>query len=284
MSRATSDAILARVGELPHLPATLLRLVGVVGDPTSTLAQVVDTVRYDQVLTAEVLRACNAACFGLVRRVESLDDAVRLLGTARILQLVLAVHSRALLSRPQAGYGLPAGALWRHSIAVALGAQLLGRRLGLPRAGVLFTAGLLHDVGKVVLNEFVAREYAEIVQRVSAEGCTFCEAEQAVLGCTHPEVGARLAESWALPEAIVRCIRHHHEPGTCAPGDPQVDAVHLADVLGLLTGLGGGDDGLAYRACAAVLDRHRLTHADLDTLGADLITELRSVQALFDTR
>lgn len=280
MSPTLVDDILNRVATLPPLPDTLYRLVRVVGDPASSLTQIVDVIRYDQTLTAEVLRLCNSAYFGLARTIESLDDAVRLLGTVKVLQLVIAAHTRALLAKPQTGYGLPSGALWLHSVAVALAGQQLARPMRLGQGGLLFTAGLLHDVGKVVLNEFVAQEYAEISQRVASRHITFTEAEEEVLGFTHPEVGARLAEAWSLPAAIVHCIRYHHEPDAAPKPDPLVDAVHLADAICISLGIGAGDDGLTYRVCASVLDRHRLTHSELEVTGADVIAEVKSVQAL----
>jgi len=169
-------------------------------------------------------------------------------------------------------------------VGVALGAQLLARHMHLAQVGLLFTAGLLHDVGKVALNEHVAQEYAEIARRVFTDRISFCEAEREVLGFTHPEVGARLAESWNLPESIINCIKYHHEPETLSTPDALVDAVHLADSVCLVMGVGGGDGGLAYRASSGVMARHNVTQSDLDLLGAELIAELRSVQALFDDK
>jgi putative nucleotidyltransferase with HDIG domain len=283
MSTHLIDEIVERVGTLPPLPAMIDRLVQVVGDPKSSLAQIVETIRYDQVLTTEVLRLCNSAYFGLSRKIESLDDAVRLLGTVKVLQLVIAAHTKAMLSRPQSGYGLPAGALWLHSIGVALGTQQLARPMKLTHLGLLFTAGLLHDVGKVVLNEFVAKEYAEIAQCVAQRHCSFAEAEQEVLGFTHPEVGARLAEKWSLPQTIVRCIRYHHTPEACPEPDPLVDAVHLSDSVCILLGVGAGDDGLSYRVSQNVLDRYALSQSELEIVGADVIAEVKSVQAMLSS-
>jgi len=281
MTTGTLDQIVARVGAMPPLPDTVFRLVNVVSDPESSLQQVVEVIRYDQVLTTEVLRVCNSAYFGLPRTVESIDGAVRLLGTVKIFQLAMSVHARAMLASPLEGYGLPAGALWIHSAGVAVGAQLLARPMQLTQLGLLFTAGLLHDVGKTVLSEFVSEAYTEVVRRVVEDHTSFCEAEQEILGFTHPEVGARLAESWNLPESIVNCIRYHHAPDEPAVPDPLVDAVHLADTISLLLGIGLGDDGLAYRADPAVMERHGLSETDLQTIGVDVIGELRAVQELF---
>ena len=281
MTTAVVDQIVARVNTLPHLPDSVLRLVTVVSDPCSTLEQIVNAIRYDQVLTAEVLRLCNSAYFGLARTVESLEDAICLLGTVRVFQLVMAAHARAMLNRPQEGYGLPVGALWWHSVGVALAAQILARRMQLTHTGLLFTAGLLHDCGKVVLNEFVGQEYAEIAGRVTNNHIAFSEAEQQVLGYTHADVGARLCEAWSLPDSITKCIRYHHDPEGVVTPDPLVDAIHLSDSICLLLGVGTGDDGLAYRASPALLTRYGLKESDLESIGADAIAELRSVQTLF---
>jgi len=186
-----------------------------------------------------------------------------------------------MLAAPQEGYGLPAGALWTHSVTVALAGRLVAQRMNCPQLGLLFTAGLLHDCGKVVLNEFVRAEYAEIVRRVAEDRLSFCDVERQVLGYTHAEVGARVAEAWKLPASIVDCIRYHHEPEQNTPPSAVVDAVHLADSVGLMLGVGAGDDGLAYRASAVALARHGLTAADLENIGAETVGELRSVQALF---
>jgi putative nucleotidyltransferase with HDIG domain len=275
------DQIVARVDTLPTLPDTVHRLIAVVSNPDSTLQQIVDVIRYDQALTAEVLRLCNSAYFGLARSVETLDDAICLLGTVKVFQLVMTAHARGMLSRPQEGYGLPAGALWRHSVGVAITAQHLARKLRINQAGLLFTGGLLHDTGKVVLNEFVAEQYAEILRRVADDKVTFADAEEAVLGFTHPQIGGRLAEAWSLPESIRLCIAHHHDPEALPTPDPLVDAVHLADSVCLMLGIGTGDDGLAYRASPACMTRHGLTESDLESVGIEAIAELRTVQALF---
>ena len=264
------------------MPDTAVRLATVLGDPNSSIGQIVETIRYDQAVTAEVLRLCNSAYFGLSKRVNSIDDAVCLLGTAKVLQLVMSAHVQAMLRRPQEGYGLMPGALWEHSVAVALGCREYAQRIGLETVGLSFTLGLLHDVGKVVLNEYVAAEYAEIVRRATEEHLSFVELEEQVLGFTHAEVGARLAERWSLPEPLIHSIRFHHEPDKSPTPDLLLDCVHLADATCLLMGIGGGMvDGLSYRAEPAVLERHGLSSRDLETIGMGIVVELKSVRTLF---
>ncbi len=275
------EDIVSRVGALPPLPDTALKLMRVMNDPRSSMDDIVEAVKYDQAVTGEVLKLCNSAFFGLSRKVTSLNNAMLTLGTVKVLQLVMSVHTNSMLSREQRGYGLQPGALWKHSVAVALASSLFAQRIKLPNVNLVFTAGLLHDIGKVILNEYVADEFAEIVRRVTDEGMSFGEAEHQVLGFSHEEVGSMIAEKWRLPDAIVRCIRFHHTPGKLDPPDTLVDTVYLANCVCLLLGIGLGEDGLCYRADPAVMERHELGERDLEEVGAQMMIDLKRVEQLF---
>ena len=276
-----AEEIVSRVGSLPPLPDTALKLMEVINDPRSTIDDIVESVKSDQVVTSDVLKLCNSAYYGLSRKVTSLNDAILCLGTVKVLQMVMAVHTNSLLAREQQGYGLEPGVLWKHSVAVALASTLFSERLGQPNSNLAFTAGLLHDIGKVILNQYVSSEFAEIVRRVNEDRMSFVEAEHQVLGYSHEEVGALIAESWKLPDAIVRCIRYHHEPGKLDPPDMLVDTVYLANCICLLLGIGLGEDGLCYRADPAVMERYELRESDLEVIGAQMMTDLQRVEDLF---
>lgn len=279
MSRC--QEILDRVGTLPPLPDTAVKLMQVVNDPAATVEELVEAIQYDQAVTSELLRICNSAFFGLSRRISSLTEAMIRLGTVKVLQLVMSIHTNSMLVREQAGYGLPPGALWKHSVAVALASSIVAQKVKLPNAGLVFTAGLLHDIGKVVLNSYVADDFAEIVRRVAEEKLDFRQAEEQVLGFSHDHIGGRIAEQWRLPEPIVRCIQHHHDPDALDPTDPLVDNVYLANSTCLLLGIGIGEDGLCYRANPAVMQRHDLSERDLEDIGAQTLVELKRVESLF---
>ena len=276
-----AEEIVSRVGSLPPLPDTALKLMEVINDPRSTIDDIVESVKYDQAVTSDVLKLCNSAYYSLSRKVTSLNDAILRLGTVKVLQMVMAVHTNSLLAREQQGYGLEPGVWWKHSVAVALASTLFAERLGQPNSNLAFTAGLLHDIGKVILNQYVSAEFAEIVRRVSEDRMSFVEAEHQVLGYSHEEVGALIAEAWKLPEAIVRCIRYHHEPGKLEPPDMLVDTVYLANCICLLLGVGLGEDGLCYRADASVMERYELRESDLEVIGAQMMTDLQRVEDLF---
>ena len=249
------NQLVDQVESLPKLPDTTMRLIRVINDPASTFQQIVEVIRFDQTVTTELLRLCNSAYFGLARHISSIDDAVRYVGTAKLMQLVMAAHTQALLGPAQSGYGLMPGSLWAHSVGVALACEAVANRLGLKEKGLLFTVGLLHDIGKIVLNEFIGEQYADIAQLVNQKGIPFQEAEREVLGVTHPEIGELMAKRWNLPNPIPCCIRYHHEPTALPTPDPIIDVLHLADTTCLLLGVGGGDDNHMYRVDEAVLER-----------------------------
>jgi HD-like signal output (HDOD) protein len=281
MKAVQLDQLVQRAESLPKLPHASARLIPIISDPTSTLQQIVDVIRYDQTVTTELLRLCNSAYFALSRPITSIDDAVRFLGTAKLMQLVMVAHTHALLGPEQAGYGLLPGALWQHSVGVALACQILAERRGMAEKGLPFTVGLLHDIGKIVLNENIRAEYAGIVRLVNQERIPFQEAERRTLGITHAEVGEFVARRWALPDPIPCCIRYHHEPSALPTPDPIVDTLHLADALCLLLGVGGGDDSQMYRVDEAVLERAGVAPGEIEAIGATIVHELKSVQKLF---
>ncbi|MBU0718427.1 MAG: HDOD domain-containing protein, partial [Planctomycetes bacterium] len=256
-------------------------LMTVINDPRSSVDDILEVIKYDQAVTGEVLRLCNSAYFGLSRKVTSLNEATVRLGSAKVLHLVMSVHANSLLAQRQAGYGLEPGMLWRHSVGVAVASAQLAQKLRLANVNLAFTAGLLHDIGKVILNEYVAEGFAEIVRRVSSEGVSFSEAEREVLGCSHVEVGGMIAETWDLPEPIVQAIRYHLEPGQLEPSVPLVDTVHLANCVCLLIGVGLGEDGLHYRADKHAMQRCRLRETDLQELGVQTMIDLRQVEQSF---
>lgn len=281
MTALRLDQLVQRAETLPKLPDTSVRLIRVISDPDSTLRQIVEVIRFDQTVTTQLLRLCNSAYFGLAHPITSIDDAVRYVGTAKLMQLVMAAHTHALLGPEQAGYGLLPGALWRHSVGAALACQILAEQRGMEEKALLFTVGLLHDIGKIVLNEHIGAEYAGIVRMVNEQRIAFQEAERRLLGITHPEVGELLSKRWGLPDPIPACIRHHHEPSALPTPDPIIDTLHLADAICLLMGIGGGDDSQMYRVDPGVLERTGVTGDQIERVGATVVSELKSVGKLF---
>ncbi len=280
--------IISKIKELPILPGTTIRLVKVLTNPKATVKQVVEIIQYDQNLTAEVLRLCNSAYFGLSRKVTTLKDAITYLGSRQVLQLVFSIHCRSTLMGPQPGYGLTAGMLWEHSIACAIGAEKIAQKKHRDLTGVAFTAGLLHDIGKVVLDQALTVQYKEVLKYTESFAVPFQDAEREVLGISHEEVGGMITEYWRLPEPIPSSCKFHHKPQEYTGNDETTrhttNIVHLADSIVISMGIGAGIDGLQYAVDSALAQEYGVENKSLDRLSAELLTEFEKLKELYNNR
>lgn len=278
----TIETILSRLDTLPPMPAVAVRLLNAAQDPDVDLARVAEWIERDPAMTANVLRACNAPIYGLRTRVTSVRQATSLLGLRKIVQIALTVLASRYLTPAQDGYALAAGELWRSSVTAALAAELLAERARYPSPGTAYTAGLLQDIGKIVLAEFVAPAVAEIRRLVDEEGMGWQEAEARVVGLPHPEVGARLLERWGFPEALVESVRCHHDPARATVDPALAQLSHLADAFTMALGQGLGADGLAYPLDEPSLALARITTPrDAEEVLAELHDRVRAAEDLF---
>jgi len=253
------EPILSKVKELPPFPQVALRVLQMVGQE-APLKEIARLVELDEALTAEVLKICNSPFFGLRRRVSSVQEAVVYLGEKYILEIVTRAASKRYFDSEHQGYDLQRGELWKHAVACAIASEALQERLGERPDPTLFTAALLHDIGKVVLSSFVAEAIPQILERVQG-GKSFVEAEREVVGIDHAALGGAITQRWNFPEEIVDAILHHHNPEGAKT--PYAAKVHLANVLCSTLGIGTGLDELSEKADARILKAFGLTSRDL---------------------
>jgi putative nucleotidyltransferase with HDIG domain len=274
----TKDQVAAKISSFKTLPATAQRLLMVAGSPESDIHEVTKVIEYDPALTANVLRAANSAYIGLSTVVTSLTEAMLRLGTKFIYQVAVSSLVYSNVKRPASGYDLSAEELWRHSAAVGIMSDALSKLLKIKDAGAIYTAGLLHDMGKIAMGEFVFESFDEIQAKVDSDNMTFEEAENEVLGVDHAEIGAMIAEHWNLPKAIVETIRWHHKPSAATEQSPAIDVVHVADAVCVMQGFGLGRDGMQYRSDEAASARLDLTSAVLEQATIQLLDALTTIE------
>jgi putative nucleotidyltransferase with HDIG domain len=260
----------AQVEKFPGMPGAAVKLLALVEEPGVSVPQIESTLRQDPGLTANLLRLANSAYFGIPSKVGSVRQALILLGLKRLTQMVIATCTSAIMDRTVPGYDLPAGELWRHSLAVSVAAEGLVRELKIDAAEEIFTAALLHDVGKIILGQFVQDDYAKIALALD-QGLAFETAESIVLGINHAEIGAQVLSKWALPEGIVHAVRWHHEPEKAERVDRMLDVVHVANMLCLMIGIGVGREGLHYQPSPVVTARLGLTTAHLEKVASQTL-------------
>ncbi len=276
------ESILQSATRLPPFPAVIQRVLQLVEDPKSSARNVVEAIQYDQALTANILRVCNSAYFGARRPLYSVQDALVRIGFQQLLEIVLSYGSAFLFSRACRGYDMAEGDLWRHSVACALVSQNLAQRLQREKTSICFTAALLHDVGKIVLNEYVGQHWTDIRKLVQEDGLSFLEAEREILGIDHAEMGGRISEQWQFPPTLVVGIRYHHSPGEAPADGGVVSLVYLGDVVAMMTGIGGGADGLAYHGHTEIMRNLGLSGHDVERMVAQLQEQLRKIEILLN--
>lgn len=249
----TPAQLIAQVPRLPAPSPGVLRLVTLLANETADGHEIFDAVRQDALLSAKLLRLCNSAASGRSTPAASVDQAIMFLGQDEVRRLITALGVAGNLSPAMPGYVIGSGELWRHSlltahVAAALTKEVSGQHLD---PSVAYTAGLMHDIGKLVLSFALTEEHRKMVlQRLEQDRLTLVEAERAELGTDHAEVGACLLQSWQLPEVLIEAVANHHQP-VSEPTLKLSAVVHVADLLALEAGCAPGIGSFAKRADAA---------------------------------
>lgn len=216
---------------LAPLPASTVRLVEMVGSADCNLGEVAELISFDAALTASVLRGANSAATAGAAPISTVHEAVMRLGSARVLALAVASGARAFLDRKLDAYGLDEGALWRHSVAAAVAAEVLPSYCTVELPPDVFTAAILHDVGKLVMSRFLDAESLAFIRRAQeVDHLPRLDAEALILGVDHAELGGLVAQHWSLPPRVVRGIIHHHRPEL--GNDVVCDATYVANIVG----------------------------------------------------
>lgn len=274
--------VLKSIDRIPAFPLTVHRVNELMRDPDYSSSGLVDILKLDQAVTANLLKMANSAYFGSRRRVSTLNEAVMFLGQENILRAINAAGV-ATLFRTADGYGVTSSDLWKHSVGAALMSQIVSRKVFQREDPVLFTAVLMHDIGKIILGQFVNKSFLRISALVKLQGYSFLKAEEQVIGINHAELGGRIARKWNFPEPICNVIAYHHNPDKMeGQGQAAPWIAHLADHICMMLGIGGGSDGLAYRGLREVISMFSLKQKDIEQFMMLLSQELERAEEILD--
>lgn len=239
------ESLLAHVEDLSALAPSVVKLLDLLNREEIDTESVVQVVRTDAVLSARLLALANSAYFAPPSPVESLQEALFYLGFEQVYHLAMAVGLGGVMNRHAAGYAMDEGEFWRHSLLTAKAGELLAGLERPSQASIGYTAGLLHDIGKLVLNQFLDPEsQAAIARAIEERGQAGIVAEQNLLRTNHAEVGAALLRKWNLPADIIEATEFHHEPARSKATLPT--QISLADAMAhmAVTGKSGLSEGV----------------------------------------
>ncbi|WP_319404803.1 HDOD domain-containing protein [uncultured Desulfosarcina sp.] len=269
--------IISNTSSLPAMPEVMLKVQQMIKHPGTSPAQLSKIIEIDPAMVTGILKVANSAYYGFRGKVATIQHASALFGTRRLAELITAMSAGGVLGKAMDGYGLNAGDMWRHSIAVACTAGEIAAAIGSDAPDSAYMAGLLHDVGKIILDPYV-RERKVLFDHYFATQPekTVQDAERDILGFDHAVIAAILCENWSLPRSISFGIRHHHQPSSA--GDHQLShIVHLADYFTIQAGVGGG--GMA--SCQELDENSRsLVALTPDTLDAATAKARQYVESL----
>lgn len=234
-SKEEIKARLRQVQSLPTLPAIVTKLNDMVDDEDVTAVQLGKIIERDQVLTSKLLKMVNSSFFGFPQRISTVSNAIVLLGFNVIKTLIVTSSIFETMQTEDVS-------LWEHSLGCAAVATVLAKHHGIKNPEEISTAGLIHDLGKIVIKAELPDEYDKIVQMVSAEEIPMREAELEVLGVGHAEIGSWLAKEWNLPDRLTLPIKYHHSPGSAKGEEKLAAIIHFSDILIRAIGFGSGGD------------------------------------------
>jgi putative nucleotidyltransferase with HDIG domain len=227
---AKSD-IQKAIENIQPIPQVALKVLRIIAEGAYDIGKVADEVKKDQVISARTIQLCNSAMFSKRSDVVSLDHALVFLGQELFLKLVISAAVQSYFNQSGNGYSLCKGGLYHHAIGTALIAEKIANTTGKAVPGVAYTAGLLHDIGKVVLDQYITDAYPMLYREFQDRQSELIDVETRILGIDHTRVGELLARKWYLPAPLTNAIRFHHDPAQTQDSDAVTAIVYLADLL-----------------------------------------------------
>lgn len=205
--------IVERIEELPTLPQVAAKIMRLIDDPNTSAQDVHRVMSRDPALAGKMLKLVNSAFYGLPHKVSNLNQAIVLLGFNTIKSLALSVSVFGVFGKNRSGSKFDRDRFWRHAVGSACIYRVLARKGKVVDPETAFVAGLLHDIGKLVMDQYAAEELAKVLEEAEFRKCAFVDAERAVLSTDHSAIGGWLAEKWGFPEVLMNWVRDHHVAG-----------------------------------------------------------------------
>ena len=204
--------VISVTGNLPPVPHVAAKMMELLGKEDTSVRELQKVISADQALTARILKMANSVFYSFDQKISTLSHAIVILGFRAVQSMAIAASSRSLFVKKGAQFGLKERLLWEHSIGCAMSCRQVARLVSYENEETAFIAGLLHDIGKAVLNQVIPKKYGRIVELVYNNGQSFATVENETLGFDHSHIGALIAQKWNFSWDMVETIAYHHSP------------------------------------------------------------------------
>ncbi|MBN1257607.1 MAG: HDOD domain-containing protein [Planctomycetes bacterium] len=274
--------LVSEIEELPTLPVVVAKITELVNSDTTSASDINFTLSKDLALSSRILKIVNSSFYGFPRRINSITQAVVILGFHSIRNLALSSFVFSAFAKGWQSFDNRA--FWLHSLATAVAANQIAGLLRVPQRTRedMFIAGLLHDLGKVVMCEYIQEDMDRVLKIVAQQDCLFLDAEAACLEYNHAHLGASLLDSWRLPSSVVELVEFHHQPENAAVESQPCAAIHLADIIARSICCGNGGDNKIPKINPAAWQTLALGWDDVGAVMDHTLAEMKNASAFFE--
>ncbi len=225
------DEIKDSMQKLQPIPQVALKILRLINEDTYDTSLLSTEIRQDQVLSARTLKLCNSAFFKKRKKIETMDHALVYLGQKALVKFIISSALNTFFDQTGMGYSLCKGGIYHHAVGTAIIAEKIAEKTGKADMSLAYTGGLLHDIGKVLLDQFIQESLPLFYRQLFEQGKDFSEAEKKILGINHCHAGSLLAQQWCFPESLKEIIKYHHRPENAVQYKTLVHIIYLADLV-----------------------------------------------------
>lgn len=259
------EEILKDPTKLPPMSKVVIRVMELLRDPAVSINELAAEISKDPAITASIIKISNSAYYRASKPIRSIQEALMTLGTHAVKEIILLTASKTVLHKDLKGYALEAEEVWSHSLVVGeLSAKIIThKKISLPK-DLVFTAGLLHDIGKIILAQFFQYKLLDIRNELKNMNTTFTELEKKHFGYDHQEIGTIVLKAWNFPEELIEVVGNHHNPSSSNQFPLLVSVVHIANTIAIISGIGIDIGGINHELSPFALNQTGVNDSDLE--------------------
>jgi len=275
------DKALASIGDVATLPEVTIKIIEIVEDHDSTARDLHEVIRNDPALSVKVLKVVNSAFYGLPGQVASVDRAIILLGLSAVKNIAIAASIARLFKGNRISEEFTASDLWRHSVAVAVGARAVAKCSPHPvMTDEIFVAGLIHDIGTLVERQAYPDEFADVIERCSDGTSDFLAVERELIGADHQAFGVGLTTKWKFPRHLRAAVGFHHNPESLSVELRNLATlIQVADILACQERIGFYQSAQNLEVTDEMLDTLSVTHEQIEEVREALADQVSEAEA-----
>ncbi len=278
MGKITLMMLVNKVKEIPPLPQSIIQILEITKNDKSSVRDLTKVFERDPTLAVNILKLANTPLYGFAGKISTISHAIVCLGLETVKSIALTSSTHDMLSNEIPAYGLEKGMLWQHSMASGTCAKIIAQRIGYKDCEEAYIAGLLMDIGKIILSSFAEEQFNQVIEKSNKNNIPFNQVEQEVLGFGHPQVGGRIIKKWNLPTGLVEAVQYHHQPDKADANKTLTYIVHLADAISCMLGVGLGSDGLMYVFEENTLDVLGISNEDVESIMSELADKIQDTK------